>query len=520
MAELNKQDQEVLDKLIDSNQKKEVRFPFEEAFQRSVLGMLLCDRFFLCQSVGLIKKEYFTSEIHQLTCGCLFEYFDHYRHIPSKIFMVQLIVDFLKQKNQNKSNDNFEAVKLLYLGELNLIYDYYTRGGKGDMIPCLDSQEAILDKITSFAKSQAMKYAFFQSLDLIRKNPESDATFVKVDEIYTEARLVNRQIDIGLNYFETVEERYERMAIKAEEMEVFSTGFDIIDRSLQGGGLTRGEIGAYMGKPGAGKSLALVGAAVKNLIKGKKVLYVSTEMDEDRIATRFDAQISLIGQHLLMSQKENVFRALHDEVRDYEDKRRLIIKQFPSGSADMNSIRALYSQLHMRNFKPDLLIVDYPGDMKHPDAIPLHRSLQKMVTDLRGFGSEEKHCTLIAIQPNRGGSELTIDEYLDESKQADSFGQNRVLDAFWSLNQTNHEKKASVGRVFVIKGRNGKSNFSFKIYYDYAKQTLGMSEISDDKWKFLMNKVKESDGLAVDLEYDGPVAKEKEFVPSEGEQLA
>jgi len=518
-SKLTEQERLVLDKLVEVQQ-SQAKYAWDEDFQRVLMGLLLCDRYFLCQSLGLIKPSYFANEIHQNTCRILLDYFQKYRQMPSKIFVKQEVTDRLKDRYQSQDQETFHTVKLLYMGELNTLYDYYGRGGVGDMMPGLDSSDAILDKITAFAKTQAIKFAFHKALELVRKSPESDATWAKVDEIIKEARLIERQSDLGLDYFNTLEERYARMSQAADNAEVFTTGFDTIDRALQGGGLLRGELGAWMGLPGTGKSLALVVCSVKNIAKGKKVLYISTEMEQDRIAARFDSQMSLVGIHQLIPKKEEVWRALRDEVRDYDDKRRLVIKQFPSGSADVNTIRAFHAQCVMYGFRPDMVIVDYPGDMKHPYNIPLHQSMQRTLTDLRGFGVEEKHLTLIAIQPNRGASEKGIDEYMDESNQAESFGQNRVLDAFWTLNQTSHEQKAQVGRVFNAKARNGKSRFSFKIRYGFSDQTLTINEISDDTYRMLMNRAKDADATTAEDNMEKIVTGGKRnFEPSDGEKV-
>ncbi len=502
---------------LSASQQEQVRYGWDEDFQRVVMGLLLCDRYFLTQSSGLIQPSYFISEVHQMACRILFKYFEDYRQLPSKIYMRQTITDRLRERYQNQDNDTFLTVKLLYLAEINTVYDYYSKGGVGDMMPALDSPEAILDRVTIFAKSQAMKQAFHKCLELIRRNPESDETWSKVDEIIKEARLVERQTDLGLDYFGTMEERYERMAMAQETAEVFSSGFDTIDRALHGGGLMRGEIGAWMGLAGTGKSLALVTASVKNIMNSKKVLYVSTEMDQDRIATRFDAQISLIGQHQLMLRKEEVWRALRQEASDYEDKRRLVIKQFPSGTADVNTVRAYHSQLLMYGFHPDLVIIDYIGDMKDIAGIPTWESKFRLLRDLRGFGKVENHCTLTAIQPNRGATELGQEEFMDESKQGGSFMQNQVLDAFWSLNQTANEQKAGIGRIFVAKARNGKSRFSFKICYNYEPQTLNLQEISDEAYRVRLSKVK--DGQSEDVNIDKIVTGGR-WQPSEGESVS
>jgi hypothetical protein len=501
MENLNANQQEVLQQLLSLDLDKiaiEGQYRFGEDFQRVIVGMLLCDRFFTVQAEGLIKPDYFTNETHRLVVRLLFEYWYKYKTLPSRVFLTEELTQRLREKES--------AVCLIYLGELNNIYDFYTRGGVGDLVPGLDSREAILDKIVAFAKTQAIRGAFYQSFNEIKRNPESEEVWTKVDEYYRQARSVDRKIDIGLDYFQTLEERYARLAETGEHDEFFSLGFPEINNCLQGGGLKRGEIGAVMGLPGTGKSLCLVLASIENMLKGHKVLYITTEMDQDRVGTRFDSMLTNIGQHRLMNEKDLVWKALREHVSAYEDKRRLIIKQFPSGSADVSTIRAYHSQLHMYGFDPDLLIMDYVGDMKDFPGVPTWESRFRIVRDLRGFGVEESHCTLTALQPNRGAGDTKEADFLDESRQADSYGQNRVLDLFYTINQTETEQKAAVGRIFLAKVRNGKSRRHFKIGFDYREQTLRIWQISDDVYKMKMSEVKEMNSETVIDSVEGQIA--------------
>jgi len=514
MENLTEKDQAIIAQLIDPDVEAQAKYPYSSEFQQVLIGMLLCDRFFLSQSFGLIKPHYFSSEVHQFISRFVFDFFEKYKNLPSKIFVRQGTEEFLKKKYANRVDD-FGVFRTIYLGELKTIYDYYTKGGVGNLMPGLDPIEAILDKITTFAKTQAMKTAFHRSLELIRRNPEVDETWDQVNQIIKEAQLVNRNFDFGLDYFQTVEERYERMRENEQLTEIFSTGFDKLDSGLAGGGMVRGEIGAVMALPGRGKSLNLVLAAVKNIARGKKVLYVTTEMRQDRVAVRFDAMFSLIGQHKLLQNQEEVMRALRGIIEEFDDKQRLVVKQFPSGTADISTVKAYHSQLIMFGFRPDLVIIDYPGDMKEYPGIKTYESMFRWIRDLKGFGAEEDHCTLIAIQPNRDASELTIDDFMDESKQGGSFDQNKVFDVFWTLNQIAEEKKAGIGRLFVAKARNGKANYSFKIYYDFSKQTLMLSEISEDKYKRL--RISNQNTTSDDTESIVDTVAKSVYEPSEGE---
>jgi hypothetical protein len=243
-------------------------------------------------------------------------------------------------------------------------------------------------------------------------------------------------------------------------------------------------------------------------------------MDQDRIATRFDAMLTNIGQHELRLRKEEVWSALQDHVGSYEDKRRLIIKQFPSGTADMAKVRAYYSQLQMLGFKPDLMIYDYPGDMKHQSGIPSWDARFNLLQEIRGFGGEEQHCSLIALHPNKSATELTLEEFMDESNSADAFKQDRIFDLFITLNQTKMESKAFIGRGFIAKTRNGKSRFDFKLKYHFRDQTLKLQEITHHAYMQELTKAQDSDSDETETNIDKiSVGKSVKFEPSDGERI-
>ena len=263
------------------------------------------------------------------------------------------------------------------------------------------------------------------------------------------------------------------------------------------GGIGRGEIGAYMGQAGSGKSLLLVKAAVRNLLRAKKVLFISLEMDQDKIARRFDAQLAVADIKTLIDNRAYVIEALKDRVKDM-DKQQLVIKQFPAGVADMHTIRAYCAQLNLHGFKPDLLCVDYVGEFKDDVNVKTYESRQRIVRDLRGFGVAENHGTFTALQSNRMGRDAQKDGgFIDDENVGDSYGQLRPLDACWSLNQQIEEKSQNVGRMFVVKHRDGRSRYSFPFKQDM--KTLDICEISYESYnnirsQFVKKKGEDTEG--------------------------
>lgn len=449
----------------------EEKYKYDEEFQRSIVGLILNDHWFAVQSKDLINPSYFLDERHQLLCRIVFQNLDKYRIVPPRTIVIQELKDAMANRDDN--------AKYHYFAEAELIYKKY--------VPGLDTRQVFLDKILTFAKLMGLKDAFNKSLDLIRKDPESEKTWIDIQEILKKAILVERNFEVGLDYFQTFEERYERMEKEEESREHFTSGFEMIDGALIGGGPHRGEIYSWIGLSGSGKSLALVGAALKNVIQlGKKVLYVSLEMDQDSIAERFDAQLSNVEINSLQEKKDLVRSAFEDFSRDKKDRRLLIIKQFPAGSMTVNTLRAYLHQLYMTDFKPDLVVIDYIGEMQDYPGMPTYESRYRIVRDLRGLATEDDVCIFTAMQPNKDAREAQKkdsalgDGVIDDTNLADSYGQIRPLDGCWSINQMQAEKEAGIARIFVIKHRHGKSRFTCHAQFDM--KTLQIRQISENKY--------------------------------------
>lgn len=464
------QEQEAPEGLTNPDSRKDDRFRWDEDFQRMILGLLLNDRWFVNQCKDLLEPSHFSDERHQLVCRVLLDYVESYRSLPTKILVVEEVKRATAQRD--------ERARFEYLAEVELVYKRF--------VPGLETREYLLDKIVNFAKLMSLKAAFDKSIAMVKRDPEGEETWNGIREELQKALVVERNFEAGLNYFETFEERYARMALEEEARERFTSGFDMIDDALLGGGCHRGEIYSWIGLSGSGKSLALVGAALKNVRQlGKRVLYVSLEMGEDAIAERFDAQLADVDINQLQDMKDRVRAAFDEFSRDREDKRMLVIKQFPAGSMTVASLKAYMQQLQMLGFRPDLVVIDYIGEMKDYPGMPTWESRYRIVRDLRGLATEDDICIFTAMQPNKDAREAQKkdgigDGVIDDTNLADSYGQIRPLDGCWSINQMQAEKEAGIARIFVIKHRHGRSRFTCHAQYDM--KTLQIGQISEARY--------------------------------------
>lgn len=476
---MNENEQKLFNELIEGQnaQPKEEKFNWDEEFQRQILGLLISDKNFLIQSIGLVNPEYFTNQVHQDLFRIVYNYFKEYNDIPNDIIFNQELDDILKTRD--------DKYKIIYGGELEAIKEYY--------IPGIDAREYLLDKITNFAKIQKLKISFRECLNKLKQNPDNDKTWSYIYDSLNKAMNVDRNFDEGLDYFDSPELRYERKLQQIKTGEIFTSGFKGIDEALTSFGLARGEMGAFVGLSGVGKSLALVTAAVCNINKNKKVLYLSLEIEQDKVAERFDAQF-LYNQNVdipinkLIDNKDTVVKSLKEYVSEHADPKLLLIKQFPAGEMDMNMFRAYYAQILLNGFKPDVVIIDYVGEMQDYPNMPTWESRQRIVRDLRGFAITEQVMMLTALQPSKAAREVQKISEIDDDCLADAYGQIRPLDACWSINQTQDEKDARVGRIFVIKHRSGRGRFRF--YIEYNKNTLALSEITMETYSERLNSVR------------------------------
>lgn len=294
----------------------------------------------------------------------------------------------------------------------------------------------------------------------------------EVEALVKKALLINRDVDTGQDYFEDLSDRWDRIFNKKHE-EKYKTFLPSINKSLEGG-LGAKELAMVVAPPGVGKSLFLVNQGVHSMMEGKKVLYLSLEMSEDKIAQRFDSVMTLTPQFKLKDPANQLtVKERLEMFREQFPGSELVIKEFPTGQASINTIRNLLVQLkNYEEFEPDLLIVDYLELLRPAREVQQeYQAQQKIAEELRGVAMEHNFLIWTATQTNRQGRMVKI---ITDAELGDSYGKIRTCDFAMSLNQSEEEFDAGRMRAFVIKSRNGRPRFTVPMEVDYG--ILRMSE--------------------------------------------
>jgi replicative DNA helicase len=429
-------------------------YQFSDDIQRGILYLLKHDKDFFSQIVSLIKPEYFEFDSYSHIFSAVKEYYDDYKCIPPDDMLIESIRRKLPTgKDISEYSDDITAINSINTDIIN-------------------NRDFVLDIVEDFAKKQALTSAIKESYILLK-----EGRIAEIEERVRQAMLVSREVNVGQLYFTDLDNRYNRQ-FNNKDKKRFKTVYPTFNDCLDGGLATK-ELAMVIAPPGVGKSLYLVNQAVISLKENKKVLYISLEMAEDKIAQRFDTILTKVPVNKL--KEPGTFPVVKDrlgKVKALYAGSQLIIKEFPVGQLNVNQIRALLVQLRLyHEFVPDLIIVDYLELLRPSREIDSeYQAQERIAQELRGLAMEHDILVWTATQTNR--SARTVDVITDVHL-GDSYAKIRPADWAISLNQNGDEYEKGRMRVYVVKARDSKQHYLIPASVNYAN--LEMGEISEEE---------------------------------------
>lgn len=426
-------------------------YSFSDNIQRGILYLVKHDKDFYSQIASLIKPEYFEYPSYAYIFERVKSHYDKYKVIPPDDILLE---DIKKNLPKGQSFSDYEE-------DVTQINSLDTN--------VLENREFVLDLVEDFARKQAISQAIKDSVVLLKENRISE-----IEEKVRQAMLVSREVNVGQLYFQDLDNRFHRLFDNKQKKKyrtVFNTFNDFLD-----GGLNAKELAIVIAPPGVGKSLYLVNQGAVALKENKKVLYISLEMAEDKIAQRFDSILTMIPNHKL--KDKTTYPLLKERLSHVQKKfnGELIIKEFPVGQLTVNQIRALLVQLKLHHdFVPDILIVDYLELLRPNRSIDAeYQAQERIAQELRGLAMENNFLVWTATQTNRMGKKVAT---ITDAELGDSYGKIRPADWAISLNQTEEEYEKGRMRVYVVKARDSKQHYRISASVNYTN--LIMEEISE-----------------------------------------
>ena len=314
------------------------QYEFKEPFQIKILSLMVLENNFVLHYSDVLSPAYFTVDYCQDICREVLEFNTKYQCTPPPDTLLEILRDYLTRANK---------INLLDFYEDKLVTIYTTD---------LSDKEYIKEQIINFGKQRAIQNALVDGFDDLR-NCKFDELKARVDKAFKVGLSID---DLGSNYFKTAEARMaSRFKIKDKGI---ATGIKDLDQYFSTGGLAKKEFGFVTAPSSAGKSLLLVNFAANAVMAGKKVLYITFELQEEKVEYRIDANLTGIPMYEATKHSDELLRLLNEK---RQTGGQLVTKYIPPGTWTVHTIMAYVDRLKVvDNFEPDILFVDYADIMK------------------------------------------------------------------------------------------------------------------------------------------------------------
>lgn len=425
----------------------------QESTEVLILRNLIYNEKYARRVLPYLQAAYFTDRVERTLFETIAAYIIEYNNRPSKEAVVIQLND-----NSFLSEDEFKQANAV----LN-----YCEERKDEP----NTEEWLLDHVEQFCKDKAIYNAIMDSIRIIDGKKEKLSRNA-IPEILSEALSISFDPHIGHDFIENADDRYEFYhTVEAKvpfDLEYFN--------KVTNGGLSNKTLNICMAGTGVGKSLFMCHYAASALADGKNVLYITCEMAEERIGERIDA--NLMG--LTIDDVRELPKILYDKKMErikQKCKGKLIIKEYPTATANVSHFRHLLSELRLKkNFKPNIIFIDYlnicaSARFSANANVGMYTYVKAIAEELRGLAVEYNVPIMSATQTNRSGFNSS-DVGLEDTSE--SFGLPATADFMFAMIRT--DDLDALGQVLFKQLKNRyndlASNRKFVVGMDRPKMKL------------------------------------------------
>lgn len=427
-------------------------FDFDEDFQKQAVGLMLHNENFtkLFTSSGAITAADFDLEY----LGWMFAQVDY---LTKKYGTVPSVEVFEREVDKS---DISEANKVFIK---NLIESSET---------FLKNESYIRDEISGFVMERNMRRAMKLCVTLMKEKNYSNMV-TAVTQAYNSTGTADDSVN-EISYFFDYEKRLEER-LDEELSHGIPTCIPELDCHFAGGGVCKGELACCLAPPNRGKSQWLVKVGKAALIHRKKVLHISMEMNQKRVAERYDQNfLGLTKEDLFTSEGSTELRKFMETQGKYFTKNMkregLVIKFWPPRGVTVSDIKNYIIRKRINGIKFDLVIVDYGGVIK-PDVIYKNNYIElgNIFYDLANMAAELDVAVWTASQASRDSFKKKTISMGDFAESIKIVHPCHIIIA---LCQTPHEYKQNIMRLVIIKNREGEKEVEVKIKTSFATSTM------------------------------------------------
>ena len=418
---------------------------FGKSFQENMCQLILYDRAFADQMKEVLNINFLELKYLQVFVRKIFDYKEKYGLQPSISILTTILRTEITEENESVQKQ---------------VRDFFARLTRTEV----HDADYIKDIALDFCKKQVLKEAILKSIPLLKRS-----SFEDVQNLINEAMKLGVNGDFGYHYIKDFEKRFELTSRNP-----ISTGWKIID-NLCKGGLGKGELGVVIAPTGAGKTHMLVHLGAQAIKQGKIVIHYTLELQDVTVASRYDSCITGIPLQEAFNRKDEIY----EEIKDLEGQ--LIVKEYPTKSASVETLCNHLEKLRQRDIFPDLILVDYADLLRAKSQKDEKRhQLESIYEELRGMAQKHECPCYTASQTNRSGLNAEI---ITMEEISEAFNKCFVADFIFSLSRTVQHKNSNGGKMFIAKNRNGPDGLIYPLFMDTSNvkiDVLPQAEIYDD----------------------------------------
>ena len=405
--------------------------------EQVILRNILTNEPFMRKVLPFIQPEYFQGVYNHLfkEAG---KFVAKYNKLPT-LDSIKIEID---------QSDRFNSDQ--YTAAMEILPNIFTREEA--------DEQWLLDTTEKWCQDRAIHNAIMESISII-DGKHKELTKNALPDLLSKALAVTFDTNIGHDYIENVEQRYD---FYHEDEDRIPFDLDYFNKITKGG-LPNKTLNVALAGTGVGKSLFMCHVAGNALVQGRNVLYITMEMAEERIAERIDANLLNVPlDQLLHISKPMLTSKVSDLTANTNGK--LIVKEYPTGSAHAGHFRALLNELKLKkNFVPEMIFIDYlnicaSSRMKGMGgSINSYTYIKAIAEELRGLAVEFNVPVITATQTTRSGFSSS-DPGLEDTSE--SFGLPATADLMFAL--ISSEELESLGQIMVKQLKNRYNDPGYK----------------------------------------------------------
>ena len=424
--------------------------------EKTILSNLILNEEFGRKVFPYLKDEYFEDLSFRKVFETAAEYIEEYKAPPS-IEALRIALDKRKDLNEDMYASTNELIS-------SLSVDPNT------------SVEFLLKETETFCQDKDLYNTIRKSI-LILDGQDAEMGKGEIPRLLSDSLGISFDQSVGHDFLEDGDDRYEHYHRKEERIP-----FDIdILNKITKGGIPRKSMTVLLATTGGGKSLLKCHFAANHLMYGKNVLYITMEMAAEEIGRRIDANIMDITLDEVAEVPRDVFEK---RMNRYKSKTtgKLVIKEFPTGSANSGHFRHLLNELKLKkNFAPDVIYLDYlnicsSARVKGAAAANSYTLVKSIAEEVRGLAMEYNCAIVTSSQYNRdayGNSDV------DLTNTSESMGITHTADAIFGLVSSEYLEEMGQLMIKQLKNRWGDIGYYRRFLVGIERAKMKIYELEE-----------------------------------------